>query len=112
MSMAGISSTGWAWPQLGRAEGCRLGRNAAAFPRQAQEVGVEAKARGARLLGVELGGDEVAARHDRGEPQALVLRLSQDDPGVLGARVVGVHEVEVRVVGDTLEDRVRSDERD
>ena len=55
---------------------------------------------------MELRRDDVVAREHDGERHA-VLRLADDDAGVLRLRVVGVHEVEVGAVRDALEDRVR-----
>src|SRR5688572_3948529 len=73
---------------------------------QSGEVAVDLEADAGALLGVELGGEDVAARDDRGERHA-VLGLA-DDVGRIGwIDVKRVDEVEVRVVRDAFQQGMR-----
>src|SRR3990170_3219255 len=94
MSMAGMISMSDGAASAHRGAGC-----------QPEEVLVHAQAGGAALLRVELRGHHVVAADHGGERHA-VLRLPDDDRGVIGPGVVRVHEIEVRAVRDVVENRV------
>ena len=76
---------------------------------EAGEVAVDPEADAGALLGVELGGEDVAVRDDRGERHA-VLGLADDVGRVGRIDVIRVDEVEVRVVGDAFQQGMRPGE--
>src|SRR3989441_5553934 len=77
--------------------------------RRAHEAREQAQAHRAALLGMELDPQHPLSADRRPHP-AAVLDVGDDRPLVDRLRRVGVHEIEVRGVGDIREPRVRADQ--